>query len=183
MTDPDHPEGDSEAAGPVTVFVPRDLSEQVVAESLLKEAGIPFESRYDNVQNLIGWGQVGGTNLLTGPVQIEVPPEFAAEARQLFAGGVALEAGEEPGLELPIEPEPAEVPEDPRVVTLRRSAIASLLFSVFGFGTYFAALGFVFGMRALAIPSRGLPNPWRVLAVVGALGGLVGLWARVSGVG
>lgn len=171
-------EPEEDGSGPVTIFVPRDVSEQVVAESLLHEAGIPFDSRFDQVQNLIGWGQFGGSNLATGPVKIQVPAEYAEEARQLFEEGLYL-ASKEAGLEMPPELEEPSLPEDPRIATVRRAAIASVFFPLFFFGTYGAAGGVIFGLWALAVRRDGIPNHWRIFAVVGALMGLAGLWPRV----
>lgn len=171
-------EAETEGRGPVTIFVPRDVSEQVVAESLLREAGIPFDSRFDQVQNLIGWGQFGGTNLATGPVKIQVPAEYADEARQLFDEGLQL-ASEEAGLELPPELEAEIPPENPRVAIVRRAAIASVFFSLFFFGTYLAAAAVGLGLFGLAVRRDGIPDHWRVFAAVGALLGLAGLWPRL----
>jgi hypothetical protein len=44
-----------------------------VAKSLLEGVGIPYFAKGEVLQNIIGIGQVGGYNVVTGPVQIEVP--------------------------------------------------------------------------------------------------------------
>ncbi len=69
----------------VTVFVPRNESEHLVAQSILKSENIDFFSKNFTVQNLFGAGQIGvGFNIVTGPVQIQVPEENAREARALL---------------------------------------------------------------------------------------------------
>lgn len=58
----------------VVVLVTRDHSELAFAKSLLEGAGIPFFARNDGVESLIA----------AGPVEIQVRPEHAAEARELL---------------------------------------------------------------------------------------------------
>jgi hypothetical protein len=58
----------------VTVLVTRDHSELALAKSLLEGAGLPFFARNEGVENLIA----------VGPVEIQVRPERAAEARELL---------------------------------------------------------------------------------------------------
>ena len=58
----------------VTVLLTRDHSELAVAKSLLEGAGIPFFARNEEVESLIA----------AGPVELQVRPEDAAEARDLL---------------------------------------------------------------------------------------------------
>jgi len=58
----------------VTVLVTRDHSELALAKSLLEGAGIPFFARNEEVENLIA----------AGPIELQVRPEHADEARDLL---------------------------------------------------------------------------------------------------
>jgi hypothetical protein len=69
----------------VTVFTAADPAAVLTAESLLAEAGVPFEKTGDGLQDLFGAGRLGtGFNILVGPVRFRVPEERAAEARELL---------------------------------------------------------------------------------------------------
>lgn len=57
----------------------------LAAESLLAEAGIPFEKSGDGLQDLFGAGRLGtGFNILVGPVLFNVPREQELAARELL---------------------------------------------------------------------------------------------------
>jgi len=58
----------------LTVMTTRDHSELAVAKSLLEGAGIPFFACHEEAQNL----------LATGPVELQVPPDRAADAAELL---------------------------------------------------------------------------------------------------
>lgn len=191
-----------------TVFVPADANVRVVAESLLQEAAIPFYAKNENLQDLFGWGQIGGSNLLVGAVRLQVPAERAAEARELLAGLAAPDrSGEDeipkPGPaepEVSVEPVPADdidaqalampyrelaeldetPPADPRVAAVRRLAVASGLSAVVFFGTYGAAVAVVLGMWALGKSREGIPSGWRFFALCGVLAGLIGFFLAVT---
>jgi hypothetical protein len=62
-----------EPESPVIVLRTSDVGVVSVAESLLEGVGIPYFAKGEVLQNIIGIGQVGGYNVVTGPVQIEVP--------------------------------------------------------------------------------------------------------------
>lgn len=69
----------------VTVFQADNPAAVVTAESLLSEAGIPFQKAGDGLQDLFGAGRLGtGFNILVGPVVFRVPGHLAAEARELL---------------------------------------------------------------------------------------------------
>ena len=55
-----------------------------VAESLLEEADIEFIALNEDVQDVIGLGRVGGLNVATGPVRLQVAAARAADARALL---------------------------------------------------------------------------------------------------
>lgn len=63
-----------------------------VVESLLADAGIEFSTTSENLQDLFGWGRVGGGfNYAIGPVMFYVRAEDEAEALALI-GGLAEDA-------------------------------------------------------------------------------------------
>lgn len=70
----------------VTVAEPEDPIHRSVVESALEDAGIPFLVRNADIQSLFGAGQIGGFNLLTGPIAIQVESRFADEAIEVLQG-------------------------------------------------------------------------------------------------
>ena len=67
-----------------------------VAKSLLDSAGIAFAVRNEEVQGLVGWGQIGtGFNPLTGPPEIAVGEHDVEEARALLEELQRSESSEE----------------------------------------------------------------------------------------
>jgi hypothetical protein len=67
----------------VTVFATGDPGRLAMAKLALEAAGIPFLTKGEGIQDLIGVGRLfGGLNLATGPVQIQVTPDNAAEAAE-----------------------------------------------------------------------------------------------------
>jgi len=69
-----------------TVLESSDPALLAVARSLLEAEGISCFARGDVVQDFLGLGRLPtGTNLITGPVQLQVPAERSAEARELLA--------------------------------------------------------------------------------------------------
>src|SRR5688500_2751386 len=81
----------------VTVLVVEEPTAQALAESVLREADIPFVIRNAGVQHLVGGGQIGGINVATGPPQIQVASSDVLHARTLLSEAFA-----------PTEPEPLE---------------------------------------------------------------------------
>lgn len=75
-----------ESDEPVTVLETSDPALLAVAKSLLEEAGIGFFAKGEAIQDLFGAGRLGGFNLITGPVELQVSADDAAEA-----GSVLLE--------------------------------------------------------------------------------------------
>jgi hypothetical protein len=69
----------------VTVLETGDPSELVFAESVLREAGIPFVKKGDSLQELFALGRLGtGFNPIAGPVLLLVPADRAEAAMQLL---------------------------------------------------------------------------------------------------
>jgi len=83
-TDP--PEPKAEWLELETVLQTSDAALLAVARSLLDAEGIPSFARGDLLQEFLGWGRLpSGTNLITGPVELQVPADRSAEARDLLA--------------------------------------------------------------------------------------------------
>jgi hypothetical protein len=74
-----------ESHEPVTVLETGDPALLAVAKSLLEDAGIGFFAKGEGVQNLFGAGIVGtGFSPITGPVELQVSSDDAAEAQALL---------------------------------------------------------------------------------------------------
>lgn len=68
-----------------TLLATGDAVQISLVKSLLTEAGIPYIVKGERVQDLFGMGRLGsGYNFITGPAQIQVPAEYAAEAREFL---------------------------------------------------------------------------------------------------
>lgn len=69
----------------VTVFASSDMAALTVAKLALEAEGIVFITKGEGVQDLFGLGRAfGGTNLVTGPVQLQVRSEDAELALKLL---------------------------------------------------------------------------------------------------
>ncbi len=68
-----------------TVLESSDPALLPVVRSLLESEGIPCFARGELLQDFLGWGRMLGTNLITGPVQLQVPRERVEEARRLLS--------------------------------------------------------------------------------------------------
>lgn len=69
----------------VTVFATGNPALIAVAKVVLRGAGIPFLTRGEGVQDLIGLGRIFyGLNLATGPVELQVLSEAADDAKDLL---------------------------------------------------------------------------------------------------
>ena len=69
----------------VTVYTPLDNTDQVIIQTMLQEADIPYFCKSESIQNLFGMGQIGGYNHITGPIEIQVAVEDEARARELIS--------------------------------------------------------------------------------------------------
>lgn len=65
---------------PVTVLETSDPALLAVAKSLLEEADIPYFAKGEGIQDLFGAGRLTGFNPITGPVELQVSAEDAADA-------------------------------------------------------------------------------------------------------
>ena len=104
---PDPPEAAEQEPEPEwldleTVLESPDPALLLVVQSLLEAEEIPCFARGAGLQEFLGWGRMpSGVNLITGPVQLQVPKERIEEARALLAASAAA------GTELPAD-EPVE---------------------------------------------------------------------------
>lgn len=69
----------------VTILSAGNFPQFLVAESLLRSAGIVFYSKGERLQSLFGWGSMMiGYDPIVGPMQIQVAKKDAATARELL---------------------------------------------------------------------------------------------------
>lgn len=153
----------------VAAFVPEGITEQACIESVLRDAGIPYLMRNLGVQNLLGVGEIGGFNQVTGPVEILLRQQDLGRASDL------VEAAFEEYTESEVEElrEPPE-PEKPQAETAaERDSKFSLLFALIGIGGLGSVLGIYLGLRSLDSLENAPPRTKtkaRLGIVVGALG-------------
>lgn len=89
----------------VTVLESGDPSELLFAESVLREAGIPFVKNGEPLQELFALGRLGtGFNPIAGPILLQVPGEQADAAAELLAEAMP-DALEEDGWDQDEEPD------------------------------------------------------------------------------
>jgi predicted NAD/FAD-dependent oxidoreductase len=67
-----------------TVYATGDPALVAMAKSLLEDAEIEYFTKGDEIQDLIGWGRLGGENNAIGPVEFVVAAEDAPKARELL---------------------------------------------------------------------------------------------------
>jgi hypothetical protein len=78
-----------------TVFATGDPVALLTAQSLLDEAGIPYLTRGEGMQDLFGMGRLGtGFSIVAGPIEIQVGARRAQEAADLLRAA-DLEPGED----------------------------------------------------------------------------------------
>lgn len=158
-----------------TVLVAANATQQALAESALREAEIAYVTRNDAIQHMLGAGQIGGTNLVTGPPAIQVAASDADAARE-----VLRELADAPSAapESPATDHPEEfysLQEQTAIRHARYSAVWSVLY-LWGFGS---ALAVYFGFRAMR-SFQPLPAGSKVLAIAGLLLGTLGIVAALG---
>jgi hypothetical protein len=157
----------------VTVFVPSDPGEQALIESILDDAEIDYLAENSQTQNLFGVGQIGGYNLVVGPIRIQVAKEDAERARRLIEEVVAGSSPESRPAELEegsAEEEPLDSSHDPA----SRYATYSMVWSILSLGGVGSALAILFGIRALRLTHHS-PGRSRTKAIFGLVLGVGGL--------
>jgi hypothetical protein len=168
------------------VFETSDLVEQGWAESLLEEAGISFSVADEQVQHLVGYGQIGGRNLVVGGVKLRVSGQDAARARELLAEGMRAQPANEAVPEEILQEDDSsavrEVRPDEAAARVRRWSRASVIWAVLWAGGIGSLLAVYFGVRALAT-MRGDADARRAQPIVGIVFGVFGLllWFLIWG--
>jgi len=74
-----HPESDLEG-----VYATGNPAIIPLIKSLLTDAGIEFMVKGESIQDVIGWGRLGGFNNIAGPVEFFVASEDALTAREIL---------------------------------------------------------------------------------------------------
>ncbi len=71
----------------VTILATGNPALVALSKSILEDADIPFLAKGEGVQDLFGLGRIGpaGYNLITGPIEIQVPSNYEKEARVLLS--------------------------------------------------------------------------------------------------
>lgn len=170
----------------VTVAEPTDPIHQSVIEEALEAAGIPFLVRNAEVQDLFGAGQIGGHNLLTGPIRIQVEERFVTLAAEVLDGLEDLEDAEgeiewgghriSRGVDLDDEEEDAReagaTPEE--IAQANRWATLSVVWALLWLAGVGSILSLYFGAKALGKDS-GSPDFARWKAWTGIVLGLLGI--------
>jgi len=166
-----------------TVLVLGSSAEQLHAEALLESAGIPYFSKNSDVQNLLGVGRIGGANVVTGAVAIQVPLEFAREARDLLAGTLEEQPFADTAQELGQEGSRFEA-EIHSATDVSRYSKYSIVWSILWLGGIGSLLAIYFGTRALALSRAASAGAGeRARAMLGTIFGLIGLgiWFSIWG--
>ena len=68
----------------VTIYKPQDRAEYYVISGLLDSAGIEYFSLNEGVQNLFGAGELGGFNIATGGIEIQVAENNVDKVNELI---------------------------------------------------------------------------------------------------
>ena len=68
----------------VTIYRPKDRSEYYVISGLLDSARIEYFSLNEGVQNLFGAGELGGFNIATGGIEIQVTENNVDKVNELI---------------------------------------------------------------------------------------------------
>jgi hypothetical protein len=76
--------GDGDEETLQTVFRTGDPGQVAFIKSLLEDSQIPFSVKGEGVQDLFGFGRIGGYNMITGPVEFQVPSSYFKEAQELL---------------------------------------------------------------------------------------------------
>jgi hypothetical protein len=171
-----------------SVIVVEDLVQQALLESVLRESGVPYVITNAGVQNLLGIGQIGGSNLLA-PVEIQVPRAELDRARNLIAAALGESTVDGSALEDPaLEEEPEGPQPDEGQAEIQTDEVAarysrySVVWAVLWLGGVGSLLAMYFGIRALTL-LRSAPATVKTKAIFGVTFGGMGLilWLLIWG--
>jgi hypothetical protein len=68
----------------VTVYKASVPSILAIAKSILGSAGIDYFAKGEGIQDLFGFGRLGGYNVVAGPVELQVRKEDEDDAKKLL---------------------------------------------------------------------------------------------------
>ena len=68
----------------VTIFESSERGIIALAKSILEDAGIKYFPKGEGLQDLFGFGRVGGYNILVGPVEIQVRKDDEEVAKEIL---------------------------------------------------------------------------------------------------
>ena len=68
----------------ITIYRSQNKADFLIIEALLNSAGIEYFSLNEGVQNLFGAGEIGGFNIATGGIEIQVSEENVEKATELI---------------------------------------------------------------------------------------------------
>lgn len=147
----------------VTVYVPNNETEHMAAQAILKSANIQFFSKNFTVQHLFGAGQIGtGYNIVTGPIQIQVPEEDAEEARELLNDYFSRWYGDNDIQEMDWREKRHFMCQQ----NVNKMINRAMIFSVFWFGGIGPTLAIYFALKALRLiddSTERMKGKWRAL--------------------
>ena len=150
----------------ITVYVPRNESEHLVAQSILKSENIEFFSKNFTVQNLFGAGQIGtGFNIVTGPIQIQVPEENAKEARALLKDYFSAQPLEKLAVGYEAFEEDAFIFQK----KINKMVNRAIIFCIFWLGGIGASIAIFYAMKTLRMideSNEKMQGKWRAVFVL-----------------
>ena len=154
----------------VTVYVPGNEAEHLAIGTLLRNVGIKYYSKNAVVQNLFGAGQIGGSNLITGSIEIQVNTTDEKQAIDVIYSDFTTGNFEEL----------SETGDDdyPRAqAEITRTANRSIVFSILWIAGLGSLLAVYFGLKALK-QIRAESNDeirGREKAIAGIILGMIGV--------
>ena len=92
----------------VTVCEPMSEAEHLVIAGLLESEGIKYYSKNAGVQNLFGVGSIGGGNLITGVIKIQVAQQDLSRAREIIEKASPIEDQNSDNDAFPEDGDPAD---------------------------------------------------------------------------
>ena len=167
----------------LTVIQIENPVQQALIEDVLTDANILYMAKSAGIQNLFGVGQIGGANLITGPVEIQVPGSEFDRAKELIENALdGLEIEGIPTEELEYEEEQEESDEDEESTAessieeqaakySKYSVVWSVLWA-FGIGSLIAICYGVIALNLL----KGYPRSMKIKAIFGVVWGTLGLF-------
>ncbi len=172
----------------ITVIAIENPVQQAIIEDVLTNADIPYMVKNAGLQDLFGAGQLGGTNLITGPVEIQVPQSEYDRAQELINHALENSEPEEHPVEestsdarqeeiLTDDDEGNDVSIEERAAKYSNYSVIWSVLWAFGIGSFIAIC---FGVKALVL-LEGYPRVLKSKAIFGLSLGIIGLfiWLKI----